>query len=145
MTGNQWFLYPLGTRIFETALLQPSTSACSSALQQLLALLLRVDRRVFTPYGRRLQKLLRSSQPRGPCRPAARPLLSSALPGPAYGQAHNSGTPKSPQLSGCQAWQHRTQGFILTQTPLRETPVTGAGRCRSATDKLFRIDPRESH
>ena len=29
-----------------------------------------------------------------------------------------SGTPKSPQLSGCQAWQHRTQGFILTQTPL---------------------------
>ena len=33
-----------------------------------------------------------------------------------------------PHLSGCQAWQHRTQGFILTQTPLREPPVTSDGR-----------------
>ena len=49
-----------------------------------------------------------------------------------------------PHLSGCQAWQHRTQGFITTQTPLKEKPPAVRAPRRRATDKLLRIDPRES-
>ena len=56
------------------ALQQLSSGACSPALQQLRALLLRVDRRVLAPH-RRLERHPRDSAPRAPCRPPAYSLL----------------------------------------------------------------------
>ena len=127
---------------FLTALQQPSSGACSPALQQLRALFLRVDRRVLAPH-RWLERHPRDSAPRAPCRPPAYSLLLQRFQTRPTARPitveHANPSPKwVPSLAA------QNTGLHNHTNPAKGEAADSPRSARPATDKLSRIDPRES-